>query len=82
MAVRSLAGTQALRKRKDVALILPDFCTRIAVLDFDNFPSDPKEQLVAGPLPPEAQRAVRRGIGRGELLGRSPRPTKRWKWWW
>jgi type IV pilus assembly protein PilM len=27
-----------------VALILPDFSARIAVLDFDNFPSDPKEQ--------------------------------------
>ncbi len=43
-AVRALAGTQAARKRKDVALILPDYSTRIAVLDFDNFPSDPKEQ--------------------------------------
>jgi type IV pilus assembly protein PilM len=27
-----------------VALILPDFCTRITVVDFDSFPSDPKEQ--------------------------------------
>jgi type IV pilus assembly protein PilM len=44
LAVRSLAGTQASRKRKDAALILPDFSTRIAVLDFDSFPSDPKEQ--------------------------------------
>jgi type IV pilus assembly protein PilM len=43
-AVRSLAGTQSARKRKDVALILPDYCARIAVLDFDQFPSDPKEQ--------------------------------------
>ena len=42
-AVRALANTQT-RKRKDVALILPDFCTRMAVLDFDNFPSDAKEQ--------------------------------------
>jgi type IV pilus assembly protein PilM len=32
-------------KRKDVALILPDYCTRVAVLDFDSFPTDPKEQL-------------------------------------
>src|SRR5581483_3111679 len=39
--VRSLTGSQ---KRKDVALILPDYATRIAVLDFDTFPSDPKEQ--------------------------------------
>jgi type IV pilus assembly protein PilM len=45
MAVRRLAAGQGARKRKDVALILPDFCTRIAVLDFDEFPSDAKEQL-------------------------------------
>ena len=45
MAVRALAGNQAVRKRRDVALILPDFSTRIAVLDFDEFPSDAKEQL-------------------------------------
>jgi type IV pilus assembly protein PilM len=32
-------------KRKDVALILPDYCTRVAVLDFDSFPTDHKEQL-------------------------------------
>ena len=38
MAVRSLAGTQAARKRRDVALILPDFSARISVLDFDAFP--------------------------------------------
>lgn len=43
-AVRSLAATQSARKRKDVALILPDFCSRVAVLDFDQFPSDAKEQ--------------------------------------
>src|SRR5689334_11248908 len=43
MAVRAVASAQN-RKRKDAALILPDYCTRIAVLDFDNFPSDPKEQ--------------------------------------
>src|SRR5437016_3388127 len=43
-AVRSMTWTQAARKRKDVALILPDFSARISVLDFDSFPSDPKEQ--------------------------------------
>src|SRR5882757_4387457 len=42
--VRSLAGTQAARKRRDVALILPDFSARISVLDFDQFPKEPKEQ--------------------------------------
>jgi type IV pilus assembly protein PilM len=42
--VRALAGTQTSRKRKDVALILPDFSARISVLDFDSFPTDAKEQ--------------------------------------
>lgn len=45
LGVRALVGAQLPRKRRDVALILPDFCTRIAVLDFDEFPSDAKEQL-------------------------------------
>jgi type IV pilus assembly protein PilM len=40
-AVKSLIPSQ---KRKEVALLLPDFSTRIAVLDFDNFPSEAKEQ--------------------------------------
>jgi len=45
MAVRRLVAGQGARKRKDAALILPDFSTRITVLDFDEFPSDAKEQL-------------------------------------
>lgn len=44
MTVRALAGTQVAKKRKDAALILPDFSARISVLDFDQFPKDPKEQ--------------------------------------
>jgi type IV pilus assembly protein PilM len=44
LAVQTLAGTQAARRRKDVALILPDFSARISVLDFDSFPTDAKEQ--------------------------------------
>jgi type IV pilus assembly protein PilM len=44
LAVRSLSATQAARKRKDAALILPDYSARMAVLDFDQFPSDAKEQ--------------------------------------
>jgi type IV pilus assembly protein PilM len=44
-AVRAAAGTEAGRKRKDAALILPDYSSRIAVLDFDSFPSDPAQQL-------------------------------------
>lgn len=45
MAVRAVANPQSSRKRKDAALILPDYCTRMAVVDFDSFPSDPKEQV-------------------------------------
>ena len=43
-AVRELAGANGNRKRREAALIVPDYCTRIAVLDFDDFPSDAKEQ--------------------------------------
>jgi len=43
--VRAAAGPVAGRKRRDVTVILPDYCARAAVLDFDNFPSDPREQL-------------------------------------
>ena len=42
-AVRAL--TPANTKRKNTALVLPDYCARIAVLDFDSFPADHKEQL-------------------------------------
>src|SRR5690348_15943878 len=42
LAVREVAPPNG--KRRDVALILPDYCTRIAVLDFDGFPADVKEQ--------------------------------------
>jgi type IV pilus assembly protein PilM len=40
--IRSLAPGNG-RKRR-AAVILPDYCARIAVLDFDTFPSDPDEQ--------------------------------------
>jgi type IV pilus assembly protein PilM len=43
--VRSLVPQNGGRKRWNAALILPDSCVRIAVLDFDDFPSDAKEQL-------------------------------------
>src|SRR5215471_7558827 len=39
--VRSLVPSL---KQKETALILPDFSTRTTVLDFDSFPSEPKEQ--------------------------------------
>ncbi|HWQ55028.1 MAG TPA: hypothetical protein VN442_15180 [Bryobacteraceae bacterium] len=44
-AVRAAAGPNGTRKRRDAALVLPDHCARIAVLDFVDFPSDRKEQL-------------------------------------
>jgi type IV pilus assembly protein PilM len=43
VSVRQIAPPNV--KRKDTALILPDYCARVAVLDFDSFPSDSKEQL-------------------------------------
>jgi type IV pilus assembly protein PilM len=43
-AVRAVAGPNGNRKRRDAALILPDYCSRLTVLDFDEFPSDRKEQ--------------------------------------
>jgi type IV pilus assembly protein PilM len=42
--VRALTGASAGRKRGRAVLILPDFCARVAVLEFDAFPTDPKEQ--------------------------------------
>jgi type IV pilus assembly protein PilM len=44
-AVRSMVPPNGSRKRRQAALILPDSCVRIAILDFDHFPSDAKEQL-------------------------------------
>jgi type IV pilus assembly protein PilM len=43
--IRAAAPGNGSRKRRTAALILPDYCVRVAVLDFDAFPSDPKEQL-------------------------------------
>src|SRR5687767_10105327 len=42
--VRSLTGASAGRKRGRAVLILPDFSARVSVLEFDSFPTDPKEQ--------------------------------------
>lgn len=44
-AVRALLPQNGSRKRRNAALILPDACARVSVLDFDDFPTDPKEQL-------------------------------------
>ncbi|HBY61487.1 MAG TPA: hypothetical protein DEH78_16825 [Solibacterales bacterium] len=43
-AVATLAPPNG-KKRRRAALILPDFCTRLTVLDFDSFPGDAAEQL-------------------------------------
>jgi type IV pilus assembly protein PilM len=42
--VASLAPASNVRRRRDAAIILPDYCARIAVLDFDSFPNEPDEQ--------------------------------------
>ena len=42
--IHDLAPPNGHRKRR-AALILPDYCARVAVLDFDNFPTDPQEQI-------------------------------------
>jgi type IV pilus assembly protein PilM len=44
-AVLSMVPRNGGRKRWNAALILPDSCVRISVLDFKDFPSDAKEQL-------------------------------------
>ncbi len=44
-AVRAIAPPPAAGRKRRAALILPDFCARIAVLDFDTFPANPEEQL-------------------------------------
>lgn len=44
VAVREIAPPSGKSKKRDVAVILPDYCTRVAVLDFDGFPTDIKEQ--------------------------------------
>jgi type IV pilus assembly protein PilM len=43
--VASLGAEGSPRRRRDAALILPDYCTRIALLDFESFPKEPAEQL-------------------------------------
>src|SRR5947208_14470337 len=45
-AVRRLAPMNG--KRREAALILPDYCARVAVLDFDSFPADRQEKIALG----------------------------------
>jgi type IV pilus assembly protein PilM len=42
--IRGLALPNGRPRRRTAALILPDYCARVAVLDFDAFPSEPQEQ--------------------------------------
>jgi type IV pilus assembly protein PilM len=42
--VRAITGGASM-KRRGAVVILPDYCARVAVLEFDSFPSDPREQL-------------------------------------
>lgn len=42
--LRTLAPPNGRPRRHPAALILPDYCARVAVLDFDAFPSEPQEQ--------------------------------------
>ena len=44
-AVSEIAATRGARRRRTATLILPDYCGRIAVLDFDAFPTTHEEQL-------------------------------------
>lgn len=43
-AVRDVTGEGVARKRRNAALILPDYAGRTTVLDFDSFPGKPEEQ--------------------------------------
>jgi type IV pilus assembly protein PilM len=43
-AIARIAPPNGSRKPKPVALILPDYCARVSVLDFDSFPSSEEEQ--------------------------------------
>lgn len=44
-AIRGITGAGSGRKRGRAVVILPDYCARVAVLHFEQFPSDPREQL-------------------------------------
>lgn len=42
--IRTIAGPGSGLRRRSAVLILPDFCSRVAMLEFDSFPTDSKEQ--------------------------------------
>ncbi len=43
--IRAISANGDSKKRRGAAVILPDYCCRVAILDFDSFPADPAEQL-------------------------------------
>ncbi len=43
--VRKIVHPNGQRRRRRAVLILPDYCARVAVLEFDSFPADANEQL-------------------------------------
>ncbi|HET8547768.1 MAG TPA: hypothetical protein VFL57_07190 [Bryobacteraceae bacterium] len=43
--ISRIAGPNGSRKRRRAVMILPDFCARVAVLDFDTFPKEENEQM-------------------------------------
>ena len=65
--VNDLVPANGNRKRR-AALILPDYCARVAVLDFDSFPIESGGAARAGSFPHEEERAVRRGERRRQLF--------------
>jgi type IV pilus assembly protein PilM len=44
-AIQRLAPPVQNKRQRPAAVILPDYSARVAVLDFDTFPGDPKEQM-------------------------------------
>lgn len=44
-AIENIAPQNGNRKTRRAALILPDYCARLGVLDFDTFPSEKEDQL-------------------------------------
>ncbi len=42
--IQALVGPNGNRKRRKAVLILPDFCARVAVMEFDSLPKEPEEQ--------------------------------------
>jgi type IV pilus assembly protein PilM len=42
--VRAITGGASM-KRRSAVVILPDYCARVAVLEFDSFPADARDQL-------------------------------------